>query len=134
MNEIEPVPELIPDPAAWISMREFNEFNQRWELEAGIMRAQIEEWRKRAWDAETKLRTQIEENIALRGVVMENKKLEKIIAEQAYKFQFEKMTLWEEHLRLLIRPKARWMPGFFYRWMVRQTLRQEIQKIPKRCL
>lgn len=130
--------ETPPDPPEgvnfWMSIKDFQILNDQWKLAEQAMLAQIDEWRRRAFDAEKKLHNQIEENLYLRGVVMENKKLEKIIAEQAYKFQFEKMTLWEEHLRLLIRPRPPWMPTFFYNWMVRQILRQEIQKIPKSSL
>lgn len=41
-----------------------------------------------------------------------------VIHEQAYKFQFEKMTLWEETLRLYIKPKPKWCPMFLYAWAV----------------
>ena len=60
----------------------------------------------------------------MKGVAQQH--LGKVITEQAYRFQFEKMTMWEEHLRLHLKPKPPWCPGFFWEWMVKQILHQEI--------
>lgn len=59
---------------------------------------------------------------------MNSKALAEILAEEAYRFQFEKMTLWEERLRLILRPKPRWVPLFVWRWMVQSVVYQEHTK------
>jgi hypothetical protein len=55
---------------------------------------------------------------------MKQTNLGKVITEQVYRFQFEKMTLWEEHLRLHLKPKPKWCPVFVWKWLVKKMLYQ----------
>lgn len=50
------------------------------------------------------------------------------LAKAAFKFQYEKTTIWEETLRLTIAVRPWWCPKFFFEWAVRLVLRQEAQK------
>lgn len=56
---------------------------------------------------------------------MKTENLSKVIVQEAYRFQFEKMTLWEEKLRLVIKPKPDWCPTWLYQWAINLVLKQE---------
>lgn len=62
---------------------------------------------------------------------MKKQNLGKVITQQAYKFQFEKMTMWEEHIKLFLKPKPRWIPSFVWGWMIRLMLQQKTEVMKK---
>lgn len=48
-----------------------------------------------------------------------------VLIEQARKFRFEGVALWEEQLALVVNPCPKWCPGFVYRAAIRLLVRQE---------
>lgn len=56
------------------------------------------------------------------------KNVDPALAEAAFKFQYEKTTIWEETLRLTIAPRPRWCPVWLFQWAIKLVLRQEKHK------
>ena len=48
-----------------------------------------------------------------------------VLIEQARKFRFEGVVLWEEQLALVVNHCPRWCPGFVYRAAIRLLVKQE---------
>lgn len=53
------------------------------------------------------------------------KDLKLVIAEQIYRFQFEKAALWEEKMQAVLNPRPRFCPVWFYRMAVKFVIRQD---------
>ena len=53
--------------------------------------------------------------------------LGKVLEELVVRFQAEKRTLWEEKVRLHLKPRPQWLPEWAWRRMVRTVLVQSVE-------
>lgn len=85
-------------------------------------------------DGESKARIEMQSRFG--PVVIEAKRalgkkddLVTVLAELCVKFQHQKATLWEERLRLVLKPRPAHCPLWLYTWALNLVLRQEQKAI-----
>ena len=60
--------------------------------------------------------------------LFKSKEVPTVLENMHFKVMNERNTIWEEKIKLCLRPKPRWMPLKVWKWLLRRLIYQAVEK------